>query len=69
MKIKKNKVYIEEHVVECVEIEANSIFEARDIAERKYKKGEIVLEPGNVNNKLIALETIDKTEVLDWIEF
>ena len=67
--MKKYKVYIEEHVVECVEIEANSIFEARDIAERKYKKGEIVLEPGNVNNKLIALETIDKKEAIDWIEF
>ena len=67
--MKKYKVYIEEHVIECVEIEANSILEARDIAERKYKKGEIVLEPGNVNNKLIALETIDKTEAIDWIEF
>ena len=69
MEIKKYKVYIEEHVVECIEIEDNSIFEARDIAERKYKKGEIVLEPGKVNNKLIELETIDKTETLDWIEF
>lgn len=67
--MKKYKVYIEEHVIECVETEANSILEARDIVERKYKKGEVVLEPENVNNKLIALETIDKTEVLDWIEF
>lgn len=67
--MKKFVVSIEEHICKDFNIEADSIGDAMKIAEEKYKKGEIVIEPGEVQAKLMSAydpETMDNTE---WKEF
>ncbi len=44
----KYKVTVQEIVSEDFQIEASSDEEALEIAEKMYKNGEIVLEPGNL---------------------
>lgn len=59
---------IEETIVEKFEIEAKNSEEALEIAQRKYKKGELILEPGEVQFKQIAIiEPIEETHY--WMEF
>ena len=60
------KITIEEHVTETFEVEANSIEEAMDITENKYKNGEFVLENGNVTYRCMAAQEHIVTE---WTEF
>lgn len=52
----KYKVIIEETLSEEFEVEAKTKEEAIDIAEKKYRNGEIVLEPGNLTAaQMVAL--------------
>ena len=60
-------IAIEETVVDEFLIEANDRYEAIDIAINKYKKGEIVLEPGNLMTKQIAV--VNYTDSTEWFEF
>lgn len=67
--MKKIKVYIEERVVQAFEIEANNVDEAMEIAEEKYKNGDIVLEPGEVQAKLMAAVDPENDATTEWKEF
>jgi len=60
-------IAIEETVVDEFLIEANDRYEAIDIAINKYKKGEIVLEPGSLIKKQIA--EVNYTDSIEWFEF
>ena len=45
----KYTITIEETVAKDFEVEAGNAEEAYNLAERKYKVGEFVLDPGDVN--------------------
>lgn len=63
------KVTIEEHVSETFEIMATDIDEAMEIAEEQYDNGSIVLEPGNLTEKLMMAEDEETGECTEWTEF
>ena len=65
----KFKITIEEHVVETFNVEAENIDQAMEIAEEKYTNGEFVLEPGEVQTKLMMAATEDYEEYTEWVEF
>ncbi len=62
-------VTIEETVSQNFEIEASDIENALKIAEKNYKNGKFVLEPGNLIYKQICAESSDGTDSVDWYEF
>lgn len=64
----KYTIAIEETVVEEFKIEARDSIEALYIATEKYRKGEIVLCPGEVQFKQIAVVAPDN-EATEWEEF
>ena len=61
------RVAIEETVIDEFLIEATDKNEAIDIAIRKYREGDFVLEPGNLISKQIAV--VDHNSPTDWFEF
>ncbi len=67
------KVTIEETVSETFEIEVpdsdDGIGDAVEIGIQKYKTGEIVLEPGEVQFRQISAEAIDGSMSTEWKEF
>lgn len=65
----KFKITIEEHISETFEVEATNIGEAMEIAQEKYRKGEFVLEPGEVTAKLMMAEDEYGVECTEWEEF
>lgn len=66
--MKKYTIAIEETVVDKFEIEANDFNEAIDIAKEKYSKGELVLSPGEVQFKQIAVIS-PSCECTEWSKF
>ena len=62
-------ITIEEHVCKDFKVKANSIEEAMSIAEEKYKKGEFVLEPGEVQAKLMMAHEPETNDFTEWKEF
>lgn len=69
----KVKLTIEETVVETFEIEVpydeDGLGNATEIGIEKYKNGELVLEPGEVQFRQIMAESIDGSFATDWTEF
>ena len=65
----KFKITIEEHISQVFEVGATNIEEAMEIAEDKYYNGEFVLEPGNVNAKLMMAEDEYGGDQTEWTEF
>lgn len=65
---KRYTVNIEEVVSQDFKIEADTIYEALEIAEQKYKNGELVLSPGELISKQISA-TDGKDNCVDWYEF
>ena len=63
----KITVTIEEHISQAFEVEADTLEEAMQIAEDKYRSGEFVLENPCVTKKLMMAE--DDYEVTLWEEF
>lgn len=66
--MKKYIVAIEETLVDKFEVEANDFNEAIDIAKEKYRKGEFVLYPGEVQFKQMAIVS-PSCEHTEWNEF
>ena len=66
--MKTYTIAIEETVVDTFEIEAVDSNEAMKIAEDLYIRGKIVLEPGNVVSKRMALLQ-DSCVANEWVEF
>ena len=67
--MKKVTVTIEETIAQNFEIEVNDDENeacAIDVAIRKYKSGELVLEPGEVQFRQISMS---KPYFREWIEF
>ena len=62
-------ISIEEHICKDFHVEANNIEEAMEIAEDKYKKGEFVLDPGEVQAKLMMVHEPETNEFAEWKEF
>ncbi len=66
--MKKYKIAIEETVTEVFEVEANDLHEAREIAAKKYRDGEFVVTPGEVQAKKMAvIEPYSENSA--WVEF
>ena len=60
---------IEEEVSENFTIEVNTYEEAVNFAKEKYDKGELVLEPGYLISKRLAITNDKKVDGIEWIEF
>lgn len=61
-------VTIEEQVSQTFEVKAENEQEARKTAEEKYRKGEFVLEPGEVTaRRMMVTEPNDAEEI--WTDF
>ena len=63
----KITVTIEEHISQAFEVEANTLEEAMQIAEDKYRSGEFVVENANVTARLMMAE--NNYEATEWEEF
>lgn len=61
-------IAIEETVVEEFKVIANDADEALEIAENKYRTGEFVLCPGEVQLRQMAVLK-PSNEVTEWVEF
>ena len=66
--MKKYIIAIEETVVREFEVMAENSREAIKTAEEKYRKGEFVLEPGELQYKQMAIHKPD-SEASGWIAF
>ena len=67
--MKTFKITIEETVSETFNIEAETMEEAMEIAERDYNDGYLVLEPGNLVAKQMMAEDEETNEATEWVEF
>ncbi len=65
----KYKIIIEEMVSQEFQIEAKDIETALETAEENYRKGEWVLDPGNLICKQICAESHNGKDAVDWYEF
>ena len=63
----KITVTIEEHISQAFEVEADTLEEAMQIAEDKYRNGEFVLENPCVTARLMMAE--NNYEATEWEEF
>ena len=63
----KTTVTIEEHISQAFEVEADTLEEAMQIAEDKYRSGEFVVENANVTARLMIAE--NNYEATEWEEF
>lgn len=66
--MKKYTIAIEETVVKEFEVYAGDSEEAMKIAEKKYKNGEFILNPGEVQFKQMCILK-PENEVTEWSEF
>lgn len=66
--MKKFVITIEEFVSKEFVVEAKDAEEAMEIAEKKYKNGEFVLDPGELVAKQMAITEPDD-EATEWCEF
>lgn len=66
--MKRYVITIEELVSKEFVVEAKDAEEAMEIAEKKYKNGEFVLDPGDLVTKQMAITGPDD-EATEWCEF
>lgn len=66
--MKKFTILIEETVVKEFEVEANTEEEARYIAQCKYKNGDFILSPGEVQDKQLAVIQ-SNNKISEWFKF
>lgn len=65
----KITVTIEKHISQEFEVEADTLEETMEIAERKYYDGEFTLDNANVNAKLMTAHDKYYDEMTEWEEF
>ncbi len=65
---KRFTIAIEETCVEEFEVMAESQEEAIEIAEKRYRNGDIVLEPGEVRFRQMAIVAPSEVST-EWVEF
>lgn len=63
----KITVTIEEHISQPFEVEADTLEEAMEIAEDKYRSGDYILDNANVTARLMMAE--NDYESTEWEEF
>ena len=63
----KITVTIEEHISQAFEVEADTLEEAMQIAEDKYRSGEFVLDNASVTAKFMMADNGNKQTL--WEEF
>ncbi|MGL4484493.1 MAG: DpnD/PcfM family protein [Anaerovoracaceae bacterium] len=66
--MKQYTIEIQETVYEAFDVKASNADAALEIAERKYKDGEFVLEPGEVTYRELKV-ILPESEETDWKEF
>ena len=66
--MRKIKVTIEEHISKTFEIKADTIEEAMQIAEDKYRSGKYVLENSCVTARLMSADD-GNGDCTEWVEF
>ncbi len=66
--MKKYTIAIEETIVKEFEVYAKDSEEAMKIAEKKYKNGEFILDPGEVQFKQMCISK-PTSKVTEWSEF
>lgn len=64
----KFRIAIEETAVQEFDIEAADAEEAMELAEAKYKSGELVLDSAEVHHKQMSVVSPD-SEATEWTEF
>jgi len=67
--MKKFIVIIEEHISQKFQVEAETLEEAMQTAEKKYHNGEFVVEPSTPTARLMGAHTDDFSEYSEWKEF
>lgn len=67
--MKKFCVVIEETVSEKFEVEAENKDDAIKKSIEKYRTGEFILSPGNLEYKQLAVLDKEDDEIDEWIEF
>lgn len=65
--MKKFCIMIEETISDEFEVEAENKEDAILKSIQKYRNGEFVLSPGNIESKKISI--LDDEELKNWIEF
>lgn len=66
--MKRFYVTIEETVCETFEVVAEDENQAREIAAAKYKSGELVLEPGELQRSKMKVSNESYETLIDWEE-
>lgn len=66
--MKTYNVTIEEHISETFEVEADSLEEAMEIAEKQYYNCEFIIGP-NVTARLMQGQDRETDKCTEWIQF
>ena len=67
--MKTFKIHIEEMIVQAFDIEAETMEEAMEIAERDYEQGFLVVEDPTLVAKQMMAEDEETNESTEWVEF
>lgn len=67
--MKTFKIHIEETTSQSFDIEAKTMEEAMEIAERDYNNGFLVVDNGDLIAKQMMAEDEENNEATEWVEF
>jgi hypothetical protein len=67
--MKTFKIHIEETISQAFDIEAETMEEAMEIAERDYNNGFLVVEDPTLVAKQMMAEDEETDETTEWVEF
>lgn len=67
--MKQFKIHIEETISDTFTVEAETMEEAMEIAERDYNNGYLVVENGQLIAKQMMAQDEENNEATGWVEF